>query len=220
MYFVVEVYYYVKSGNVANILECGMKLSAFHNREAVIDGEKSLCFSGLLNPKDDMKLYRSADFTCLKMRVKNEKCFVADRFLYEAALGRELDMALYYQSIVPVEKYIFGTYRLPECLVTTTILAGEAAVLDKRMDSPVIYTNSEELYINNILQELREEHAEFDDCLLYSLFDRLAGLGLFEKVENDETGIAVYRTPSGKNYCIRKPDYDKFYNMDRLWELK
>lgn len=220
VYFVIEIYYYVKSENVANILDCGLKLSAFHNKEVAIGNEKLRCFSGLLNPKDDPELYKSGEYTCLKVQVKKEKCFVADRFLYEAALGQALGLELYHQSILPVDKYIFGTYRLPECLITTTILAGEASVLDKRMDSPIIYTNSEELYVNNILQEFREQHAEFDDCLLYSLFDKLTDLYIFEKVENEERGIAVYRTQGGKTYCIRKPDFEKFYEIDKLCELE
>ncbi len=201
----IEVYYYVKAEDVSNILDCGLKLSSCYNREAVIDGEEVRCFAGLLNPKDNPEQYRSSEFTCLKIQVKNEKCFVADRFLYENASAQNSELELYYNSIIPVEKYIFGTYRLPECLITTTILAGEAAILDKRMDSPVIYTNSEELYIHNILQELRERLAESDDFLLYYFFDKLADEKFLKKLENVEKGTAVFRTAAGKTYCIKKP---------------
>lgn len=214
----VEVYYYVKTENVSNILECGLKLSACHNREVLIGPEKVMCFSGLLNPKDNLELYRSSDFTCLKIQVKSEKCFVADRFLFENASDTDYSMDLYYKSIIPVKKYIFGTYRLPECLITTTILPGEAAVLDKRMDSPVIYTNSEELYINNILQELREQLAESDDFLLYYFFDKLAEGNYLAKLENPQNRTAVFRTPAGKTYCLKRPRQDQFPELDRLNE--
>lgn len=212
----IEVYYYVRTENVPNILDCGLKLSTSHNREAIIGGEKSLCFSGLLNPKDNMELYRSKEFTCLKVQVKREKCFVADRFLFENAADGDMDMELYYGSIIPVEEYIFGTYRLPECLITSTILAGEASVLDKRMDSPVIYTYSEELYINNILQELREQLAETDDFLLYYYFDKLVETNRLEKIENLQKGTAVFRTENGKTYCIKKPELSRFYDIERI----
>lgn len=205
----IEVYYYVKSESIADILNCGLKLSVCHNREVIIDGEKVKCFSGLLNPKDNPELYRSREFTCLKIQVKNDKCFIADGFLLENA-GSGSNAELYYESVIPIEKYIFGTYRLPECLITTTILPEEASILDKRMDSPVIYTNSEELYINNILQELREQLAETDDFLLYYFFDKLTEEKHLEKLENLQKGTAVFRTPSGKMYCIKKPDMDKF----------
>ena len=199
-----EVYYYVKSEDVSNIIDCGLKLSTYYNKEVIVEGEKRLCFSGLINPKDDLKLYESNSFRCLKLQVKSEKCFVADRFIYETAQGQDIE--LYYKTIVPIEQYMFGTYRLPECLITTTILAGEATVLDKRMDSPVLYSNSEELYINNILQELREKYAETGDLLLYFFLDKLAELAELDKIENRNTGSSVFKNQAGRTYCIKKPD--------------
>jgi len=205
-----EVYYYAKSENVSNIIDCGLKLSTFHNKKVIIEEEKKLCFSGLINPKDDLELYKSNAFICLKIQVKSEKCFVADRFLYDTFQGQGLNMELYYKSIVPIEKYAFGSYRLPECLITTTILAGEASVIGKRMDSPVIYSNSEELYIYNILQEFKEQHAEIDDCLLYYFLDKLADLAKFDKIENSNIGTAVFKNELGRTYCVKKPDLNKF----------
>ncbi len=207
-----EVYYYVKSENVPNIVDCGLKLSTFYNKEVIIDGEKKLCFSGLINPRDDFELYNSDSHKCLKVQVKSEKCFVADRFIYEASEGGQ-DIELYYKTIIPIEKYMFGTYRLPECLITTTILAGESTVLDKRIDSPVLYSNSEELYINNILQELREKYAEIDDPLLYYLLDILADLGKLDKIENSNTGTSVFKNKLGRTYCIKKPDLDRLSDI-------
>lgn len=201
-----EVYYYVNSQAVSNIIDCGLKLSTFYDKEAEIDGEKKLCFCGLLNPKDDMELYRSEQYTCLKIQVKGTQCFVADRFLYDNAQKAGRGMEFYYKSIIPVERYIFGQYRIPECLITTTILAGEAVLLDKRMDSPVIYTNSEELYRNNILQELREQNPEIDDCLLYYYFNRLAETKKLDKIDNNESGTTVFTDGNGRTYCVKSPD--------------
>lgn len=215
----VEVYYYVKSENVADIVDCGLKLSAFHDKEVNIGQEKKQCFSALLNPKDDLDLYRSKSYTCLKIQVDNEKCYVADRFIYDTAQDEKLDMELYYNSIIPIDSYIFGTYRRPECLITTTILEGEAYVLDKRMDSPVIYTNSEELYINNILQEFRERYDAADDYLLYYFFNKLSEMSVLEKYENTENGTAVFKTGAGRSYCVKKPDLDKFLERDGIMEL-
>jgi len=207
-----EVYYYVKSENVSNIIDCGLKLSTFHNKEVVIEDENKLCFSGLINPKDDLELYKSSLFTCLKIQVKTGKCFVADRFIYDIAQEQGLNMELYYKTIVPIEQYSFGSYRLPECLITTTILSEEASILDKRMDSPVIYSNSEELYINNILLELREKYAEIDDYLLYCFLDKLADLANLDKIESIKTGTTVFKSEMGRTYCVKKPDLNNFLN--------
>jgi hypothetical protein len=205
-----EVYYYVKSENVSDIIDCGLKLSAFYDKEVVIEGEKKPCFCALINPRDDLKLYRSSSFSCLKLQVKLEKCFVADGFIYETVKEKGLDMKLYYDTIIPIEKYIFGAYRLPECLITTTILPGEASALDKRIDSPVLYSNSEELYINSILQELREQYAEIDDCLLYNFLDKLADLEKIDKIENSDNSKLVFKNEFGRTFCIKKPDLNKF----------
>lgn len=203
-----EVYYYVKSEDALNITDCGLKLSTFHDKEVIIEGEKKQCFSALLNPKDDMELYDSSSFVCLKLQVNSEKCFVADRFIYETAGNQDIE--IYYKTIVPIEKYIFGTYRLPECLITTTILPGEARVLNKKMDSPILYTNSEELYINNILQELRDCNSKIDDSLLYLFLNTLAGMGKIKKIENQNDGLYIFKSDSGRLYSIRKPDLNAF----------
>ncbi len=204
-----EVYYYVKPEDVLNITDCGLKLSTFHDKEVKIEGEMKQCFSALLNPKDDIELYKSPSFSCLKLQVKSEKCFVADRFIYETALNQDIE--LYYKTIIPIDKYMFGTYRLPECLITTTILPGEAQVLNKRIDSPILYTNSEELYINNILQELRDNYPEIDDTLLYVFLDILTGMGKLEKIENSNIGMSIFKNELGRTYCIKKPDMKLFY---------
>jgi hypothetical protein len=204
-----EVYYFVKSENVSNIIDCGLKLSAYYNKEVIIDNEKKMCLSGLINPKDDLELYKSSSYKCLKLQVKTGKCFVADRFIYDTILEQGQDMDIYYRTIIPIEDYSFGSYRLPECLVTTTILSGEASVLNKRMDSPVIYSSSEELYINNILQELRENYAEIDDSLLYYFFDTMVEFAKLDKIENINTQTTIFKNQSGKIYCVKKPDLNK-----------
>jgi hypothetical protein len=202
-----EVYYYAKSEDISDIIDCGLKLSAFYDKEVEIEGEKKLCFAALINPKDDSALYKSDTHTCLKLQVKSNYCFVADRFLYETCLNSGTGLELYYKSVIPVEKYTFGTYRSPECLVTTTVLAGDASVLGKRMDSPILYENSELLYINNIIEEFRERLEGFDDSMLYYFFDKLADLSEVDKIEN--SGKSIFIDKKGRTFCIKKPDIDK-----------
>lgn len=202
-----EVYYYAKSQDISDIIDCGLKLSAFYDKEVEIEGEKKLCFAALINPKDDLALYKSDAHTCLKLQVKNNYCFVADRFLYETCLNSSNDLSLYYKSVIPIEKYTFGTYRFPECLVTTTVLTGDASVLGKRMDSPILYESSELLYINNIIEEFREKFEGFDDYMLYYFFDKLAEMSEVDKIENG--GNSIFIDKKGKPFCIKKPDIDK-----------
>jgi Fe2+ or Zn2+ uptake regulation protein len=100
---------------------------------------------------------------------------------------------------------------LPECLIATTILAGDATVLDKRIDSPVLYSNSEELYIHNILQGFREQYSKIDDCLIYYFLEKLADLEKLDKIENSDTKNTVFFDQSGKTYCVKRPEANKIF---------
>ncbi len=206
-----EVYYYVSSDKVSDILDCGLKLSAFFDKEVMIEGDVQQCFAGLINPRDDMGSYNSDSLTCIKINVRSDKCYVADRFVYDTIKEKPENLELYNKSVIPLEKYIFGTYRKPECLITSTILAGEAARLDRCMDLPVIYENSETLYINNIINNFREQYDKFDDYLLYSFFSRLEEMGKVNTIKSSDGGKAVFTTGSGEIYCIRKPELNKIF---------
>ncbi|EPR14326.1 hypothetical protein [Ruminiclostridium papyrosolvens] len=206
-----EVYYYVNSDKVSDILDCGLKLSAFFDKEVMIEGDIQQCFAGLINPRDDMNSYNSESLTCIKINVRSDKCYVADRFVYETIKEKPENLELYNKSVIPLEKYIFGTYRKPECLITSTILAGEAARLDRCMDLPVIYENSETLYINNIINNFREQYDKFDDYLLYSFFSRLEEMGKVNTIKSSDGGKAVFTTESGEIYCIRMPELNKIF---------
>jgi hypothetical protein len=206
-----EVYYYVNSDKVSDILDCGLKLSAFFDKEVMIEGDVQQCFTGLINPRDDMNSYNSKSLTCIKINVKSEKCYVADRFIYDTIKEKPENLELYNKSVIPLEKYIFGTYRNPECLITSTILAGEASLVDRCMDLPVIYANSEDLYINNVLNNLREQYDKFDDYLLYSLFSKLAEMGKVDEINSSDGKKAVFKTGSGEIYCVRKLELDKIF---------
>lgn len=207
----VEVYYYIPLNEVNNSVECGMKLSKWFDKEVAINGESRKCMSALLNPKDDMGKYKSSDLKCVKLELSPNYCFVADKYLYHAGLNSTQVMELYNNSVIPVGKYIFGSYRLPECLVTSTVIPGQVSVLDKRMDSPVLFGNSEELYINNIIETYKEKHDDFNDMLLYHFYNMLTETEKMERIEDNENGIAIFIDKStGKAYTIKLPSISEY----------
>lgn len=202
-----ELYFYIPSEEAHNAVECGLKLSKWFDREVLLDGEFKKCLSALLNPKDDMEKYRSAEYKCLKLELESRHCFVADRHLYLVGVNHPEVMDIYMSSIIPVENYIFGSYRLPECLITTTALAGQIGILDKRLDSPILFDNSEDLYINNIIESYKEEHDDFNDCLLYYFYNRLAEIGKADKIEDNKNNIAVFIDKDRERvFTIKIPD--------------
>lgn len=207
----VEVYYYLPAAEADVVVECGLKLSRWADREIKMGGEVRKCISALLNPRDDMDKYRSSAFKCLKLEIQPDYCYIADRYLYEAGKIANAAMDMYYGSVIPVENYMFGTYRLPECLVFTTIMSEQISFLSRGMDSPILYDNSEDLYINNVIETYREYHSNFNDCLLYNFYCKLAEIGKADKIEDREKKIAVFfDRKREKVFSVRIPDMSEY----------
>jgi hypothetical protein len=207
----VEVYFYIPVQQVDDAVECGMKLSEWYRRELEMNGERKKCISALLNPRDDHERYISQDYRCLKLEVQSKYCFAADSLLYEPGLVYSEVMEMYKCSIVPIEKYTFGDYRLPECLITSTVTGENISVLGRGLDTPVLYNNSQELYFNNILEGFREEHDDFYDSLLYHFFKRLHHEGKVSCVEDSASGLAVFRDSRiNRTYTLKIPDMGRY----------
>lgn len=206
----IEVYYYIPANEVDYAVECGIKLSKWYDKEVYFNGDKKKCISCLLNPKDDIQKYKSSNFQCLKLQLSPNYCFAADRYLYNIGLNYPDVMWMYSKSIIPVNEYIFGSYRLPECLVTSTVIGEQVSSLDRRLDSPVLYNNSEELYINNIIENYRERYSDFNDSLLYYFYCKLAETEKIDKIEDSENRIAVFiDKENNRSYTVRIPDINR-----------
>lgn len=206
----IEVYYYVPAEELDDVVDCGLKLSKWYDKEITIDGSTRKCITAFLNPKDDIEKYNSKDLRCVKLEIAPNYCYVSDGCLYITAGYSREAMELYLDSIVPIEKYIFGSYRLPECLVTSTVIGGSIAVLDKRRDSPVLFNNSEELYVNNILEFYKERHPSYFDAMMYYFYKELVKKGRMDIIESQGSAIAVFKDKEdGKVYTVRIPNMDK-----------
>ncbi len=206
-----EVYFYVPKEQVEAVVECGLKLSAWCDRRVWIDGENRPCISALLNPRDDADKYNSKAFGCLKLELPAKHCWVADRRLFEIGRTCPAAMELYRKSVIPLERYYFGTYRLPECLVTTTVLPHQISVLNKIMDSPVLFESSEQLYVNNIVEDLKEKRDYLLDALLYCYFEKLAESKKVVGLKDAESGMAAFLdSRDGRTVIVKMPDFTAY----------
>ncbi len=208
-----EVYCYIPHNSIEDAVDCGLKLSEWQSGEVIIYGKPRKYISALLNPKDDIKMYKNDNYTCLRVDVENRYCFIGDKYLRIISSSRPEFLDMYTGSIMPVENYVFGMYRLPECLVVSTIIGDSIHVLDRRKDSPVLFDRSEELYTNNMIEAYRQRHEDFNDVLLYCYYEVLAQKGGVERIEDDELGITVFiGRDSGKPVVLRRP-------LDEIREL-
>ncbi|MEG6612795.1 hypothetical protein V6C42_08055 [Pseudoclostridium thermosuccinogenes] len=202
-----EVYFYIPANEADKAVECGLKLSQWHDRVVNIGGENKKCISALLNPKDDMIKFMSSEFRCLKIEVQPGYSLVSDGYLYDIGQKFPEMLSLYERSIMPLEDYTFGLYRLPVCLITSTIMSEQISIMDKRIDSPVLFNNSEELYVSSIIENNREINDDFYDMLLYCFLCSLADDGKVAKIEDRDAGVAVFINKDESSTCtVRIPD--------------
>ena len=187
-----EVYFYMHTDKLADSVECGIKLSEWYSREVRIDGEIKRCISALLNPRDDIEKVAQADYKCLKLEVHPKYCHVAESLLYRVGSAYPEVMELYERSIVPMKEYTYGSYRLPEILITSTILGDQISLPGRWLDTPVLYSNSQDLYLNSLLEGMREEYEYIDDTMLYLLLRRLCEEEKATVIEDAESGLAVF----------------------------
>jgi hypothetical protein len=207
----VEVYYYIQAEYAENATDCGLKLADWCDREVIMDGDMKKCISSLLNPRDEYMKYNSRDYKCLKLQLMPKYCYIADRMLYRAGLSFNDIMGLYEKSVIPIQSYSFGQYRLPECLVTSTVIGEDIEILDKRFDTPILYRDSEELYMNNLIEGYKDLHEDFNDTLLYFFFSRLADDGKVRKTDDMKAGMAVFEDlRDGRVHTIKMPDIGKY----------
>jgi hypothetical protein len=206
-----EVYFYIPANDADNAIECGLKLSTWFGLEVLINNEEKKCISALINPKDDIEKFKSAEYKCLKLELPPKYCFIADKYLFKLGLNSVRAMELYIKSIIPIENYIFGLYRLPECLITSTVISEQISLINKNLDSPVLFNNSEELYINNIIETYKDEHPDFNDCLLYSFYSMLAENGKADKIVDIDNKISIFIDKKiDRAYTIKMPDITEY----------
>ena len=199
----VEVYYFMPKDDVPDVVECGIKLSEKADRTIFVNGYKQLCMTGVINPDDDSRINDPSHFICLKLSVNERHCLVGDRVLYEAGLKDKQLMELYYESVISLGQYIFGTFRRPECLITCSILPEDIKVLNRRMDSPILVESSEELYVNNLIEYYKESYPGLNDVLLGLFFEHLTAGGVMEKVFEDEK-TSVFKDKNGRIFTSKK----------------
>ena len=145
------IYFYVDSSKLNKIKSFGLKLSENFTHTIPINGLPKRVFVGLLNPKDDLSKYNSNAYTCLKVDLYLDQCYVIN----EVSLiitPRNGDYGL-----IPLQDYSYGHYENPRVIFNSSILPEQIEILDDVMDEPILFENSKDLYYQLRLQKLVDE---------------------------------------------------------------
>ncbi len=140
------VYRYVLKEKVVDYLKYGIRLSKQFDKEVILNGYWKQCITALLNPKDNIEKFNSENYVGLKIEVSPDYCKIV-----ETSNEKENLKAIEYKD------YILGTYKNPEVLITTSILPEKISVLNKDIDVPVLYDNSQDYYYACRITEMLEE---------------------------------------------------------------
>jgi len=211
------VYFYVPVEKTNDVVECGLKLNEWKDREQQTPWNfgPQPCLCALLHPEDD-KRSRDRAYQCIKINIPAEDCIIADGDLYK--LSREYPdiKKKYIDTMVPLNRYLFGSFRNPECLIFTTILGEQISVYGKGLDDPILYENSETLYFNNILERYNDRYSGINRELLYCFLLTQSQNGLVESLISDSNGLAFFSGNGTDRYVtVPVPDLKK-YRLDLI----
>ncbi len=151
------IYFYVNSSKLDIIQRFGIKLSENYSHTIPINNLQKRVFVGLLHPKDDMFKYNSKDYTCIKVDIYPEHCYV----LSEISLIIAPKDNNY--KLIPLNDYQYGYYESPRVVFNSSILPEQISLLDDVIDEPLPFESSKDLYysikVNQLIDEMDPQDA-------------------------------------------------------------
>ena len=194
-----DVFFYIKKQDKQRVLECGLRLSEWADRKIFIFGIQQIALRTLLNPKDDIKKFNDENYVPIRIRIDHQTAIIAEGIFYNDFLYNRGMNKLYNESIVYFGKYVFGSYRQPECLLTGTVSNIYLKEMDKLIDVPVLYDSSEELYLNDQIEYGKEMYSSFYDKLLYRYYSNLHDKGYYKLYTTSDNDYAIFKSEVGKH---------------------
>ncbi len=156
------IYFYVDSSKLNKIQNFGLKLSDNFSHTIPINGLPKRVFVGLLNPKDDMFKYNSKDYTCIKVDLYPDQCYVINEVKL-IITPKDGDYGLIHLS-----DDMYGTFESPRVIFNTSILPEQIEVLNDTIDEPILFESSKDLFyqikIHKIIDEMAPEDVYFALC--------------------------------------------------------
>lgn len=199
-----ELYFFVLKERIEDVIDCGLKLSEWYDRELDIPeiSKNKKVLKAFLNPRDNKDVLNDSQYQCIRLEVELDYCRIADSFLYNMGLINSMFMEYYYNTIIPLKDYCFGTYRDPEVLITASVLPENIKLTGKVMDIPLIYENSEEIYLANRIEWHEEEYKDSGNHLLYTFYKYLESVGKVNCYEDQKQRNCIFYNNDGKEYIV------------------
>ncbi len=194
-------YFYIDKDKAEDVADCGLKLSLYGKDILFEENRPMRAIMALISPKDDMLSYKEDRLECLKLDIPKGKLLVSEEmYLYTG------NLELFNESVVHAENYIFGTYRKPCYIIPFTVSSEYISILDKTRDVPVLYDDSEEVYIHSVKAFFEDIDEKFYDNALYGYLDVLARNGKAD-IEWQSDEFTIFNKDNNR-LIIRNPIYE------------
>jgi hypothetical protein len=211
----VDIFYYIPKQDIRDAIDGGIKLSEKYDKEVIINNESKQCLVGYLNPKDNSDKLLSDNYSCARARIPKRNVFIGDSALYEIGSLNEDAMKIYNSMIIPVSEYIFGTFRNPECLITTSLLGDSLTLIDENIDVPILVEDTVELYLEKVTMEMSDSYKTFKNDMLYTYLAWLVSEGKADVLyaENIRHDAFIIKE-SGRCIVLKRPDIEGTNNIE------
>lgn len=195
-----KVFFPVPIADLDDVCECGLKISKYANRTINVNGREMTCISAYLNPNDAEK---DESLEMIRLIPDEAHCYVAEGAFYEEHLlcvacgGDDFWLKKYQDTIISASDYRFGMYRKPEYLIGRTLFSEQIEKFDRRKGEPILYNDSQELYIGSAVRYAEEICEDFYETAVSAVHSE-CGLqhidGQRYKIFVDEDGNTVFIT--------------------------
>ncbi|MBE7064364.1 MAG: hypothetical protein E7384_00895 [Ruminococcaceae bacterium] len=193
-----KVFFSVQEEAVEDICECGLKVSEYKNRTVSVNGNLTSFIAAKLNPND---LEKADGCMIIRFIPDDSHCFIAEGAFYDEHIlcvqsgGDDFWLKKYEDTIVPVSQYKLGQYRNPDYLIGRTLFAEQIEIFDIRKGEPILYSNSEELYIGKSVRTAEEMREDFYEIAVEAVCSK-EGLTVLDgqkyRIYKDTNGAPVF----------------------------
>lgn len=198
-----SVFIFLDNEYINDALECGIKLSEHGDVSIDIFGDKKKCMTGFLNPND---YDNSSNRSCMLCDIADKYCHV-----YEAALlegGMTVDDEVFKNTIIPYDRYSLGMYRKPRVAIHSTILPDAIRLQKRKYDIPMLYTNSEQLYVDMKFEQLCDSYENYKELMIGMMYQKF-GKEIGYSLNKLSDGMLLFEADDSNMNIIVSDEMDK-----------
>ena len=149
-------------------------------------GKAGKYIAALIHPKDTYAAAEGADNICLRLEIDTAAAFVIDA----GRIGEKTAATL-----TPAANYVLGSFRRPLLIVSGPVPAQNIRKYEGLFDAPLLYENSEKLYIDRQFALADEADPTFRETALRAYYEKQAGIG--RAVKNSGETLPVKELVNG-----------------------